>query len=141
MWTTLNFNSKSKMKRKLEWRYLQGCPRYRIGWDLPVGLGVPLGDRHTEKYFFFQFQGFFGKSRKCHKFGFRMYYYSAKFNQNRWSYFWENQIFYFFFLCELPLILGLGWKLNKKVRDICERRRKNLKIYFSCFRDFFGKSR
>ena len=26
-----------------------------------------------------------------------------------------------FFLCELPLILGLGWKIKKNVRDICER--------------------
>ena len=27
----------------------------------------------------------------------------------------------FFFLCELPLILGLGWKLKTRLRDICKR--------------------
>ena len=26
-----------------------------------------------------------------------------------------------FFLCELPLILGLEWKIKIRVRDICER--------------------
>ena len=32
----------------------------------------------------------------------------------------EKMIFWLFFLCELPLILGLGRKIKKTVRDICE---------------------
>ena len=48
-----------------------------------------------------------------------MYYKPTKFNQNRFSHFLRKSKFNFF-LCELPLVLGVGGKL-KKARDICER--------------------
>ena len=44
----------------------------------------------------------------------------TKFNQNRWSHFWENKNFNFFFSCELPFILVVGGKL-KTARDIYMR--------------------
>ena len=44
----------------------------------------------------------------------------TKFNQNRFSHFLKIKIL-IFFLCELPLILGLGGKLNKTARDIYGR--------------------
>ena len=40
-----------------------------------------------------------------------MYYKPTQFDENRWSHFWENEYFNFF-LCELPLILRVGWKLT-----------------------------
>ena len=65
-----------------------------------------------------------------------------------------------FFLCELPLILRVDQKLEKRARDICkgtldiECERdwpvgigamlgdgQKIKNYFSSFRDFYGKSR
>ena len=82
------------------------------------------------------------------------------YNENRWSQFGENENFNFFFLCELPLILGVDRKQKKRAKDIrrgtldieCERdwpvglgatlgEGQKIKHYFSSFRDFFGKSR
>ena len=75
----INFNSKSKIKKR-EWRYFQGVLDIEIGRNWSVGLGAPLGDGHTEKLFFFlSFRDFFGKRRKCHVIGFRMYYKATKF--------------------------------------------------------------
>ena len=48
-----------------------------------------------------------------------MCYKSTKFDENRWSHFWENEIFYFF-LCELPLILRVAWKRKKQAGDVCK---------------------
>ena len=37
-----------------------------------------------------------------------MYYKPTKFDENLWSHFSENENFFIFFLCELPLILSLS---------------------------------
>ena len=66
----------------------------------------------------------------------------------------------FFFICELPLILGVTRKRKKQAEDICRGTpdiefeqdssvglgailvdEKKFKNYFSSFRDFSGKSR
>ena len=84
---------------------------------------------------------------------------STKFDENRYSHFWENENF-IFFLRELPLILRVDRKRKKRARDICkgtldiEFKRdwsvglgatigdgQKIKNYFSSFRDFSGKSR
>ena len=49
MWITLHFNSKSKMKKRGNGDICRGVLDIEIGWDLSVGLGVPLGDGHTQK--------------------------------------------------------------------------------------------
>ena len=64
MWISLNFNSKSKMKKEREWRYLQGALDIEIGRDWSVGLGALLGDGHAEKFFFFSFRDSFREKPK-----------------------------------------------------------------------------
>ena len=70
------------------------------------------------------------------------------------------EILNFFFLCELPLILGVAPKQKEQAGDICKEtpdieieqdwslglgailvEGKKIKNYFSSFRDFSGKSR
>ena len=65
-----------------------------------------------------------------------------------------------FFLCELPLILGVARKCKKQAEDICKatpdiefeqdwsvglgamlRDKQKIKNYFSSFKDFSGRSR
>ena len=45
--------------KKREWIYFQGALDIEIGRHWSLGLGAPLGNGHTEKFSFFQFQGFF----------------------------------------------------------------------------------
>ena len=48
-----------------------GALDIEIGWDWSVGVSAPLGDGHTEKLNFFQFQGFFsGKDESVTLLGF-----------------------------------------------------------------------
>ena len=64
MWTTLNFEGRSKTKKKTSWRYLQGdktnieCER-----DWLVGLGATLGDGQKIKNYFSSFGDVSGESR------------------------------------------------------------------------------
>ena len=74
-------------------------------------------------------------------------------------FFEKIEIFHFFFLCELPLILGVDRKLKKRARDICKGTldiecerdwsvslgatlgdELKIKNYFSSFRDFFRET-
>ena len=76
-----------------------------------------------------------------------------------WAIFEKRKIFNFF-LCELPLILGVARKRKEQVEDICKgapdiefeqdrsvglgatlRDRQKIKNYFSSLKDFSGKSR
>ena len=45
-----------------------------------------------------------------------MYNNRTKIDENRWSHFWENENFKFFFLCELPLIL----RVDRKRKNVLE---------------------
>ena len=158
MWTTLNFRVRVKTKKNVR----DICERtldIDTDRDWLVGLGPASGDEKKLKIYFSSFMEFSGKSRKCHIVVLRMYYKPTKFNQNRWSHFWENHFFYIF-LMWTTLNFRVGGKTKKNVRDICERtldidferdwwvslgpalgNGKKLKIYFSSFRDFSGKSR
>ena len=72
----------------------------------------------------------------------------------------KKSIFFIFFLCELPLILGLARKRKKQTESICMGTPdvefeqdwlvglctiladgQKIKNYLSSFRDFLGKSR
>ena len=89
-----------------------------------------------------------------------MYYKPTKFNQIRWSHFFEKIKILIFFSCELPLILGVARKRKEQAEDICkgtldiELERdwsvglgatlgdgQKIKNYFSSVRDFSGKIR
>ena len=88
-----------------------------------------------------------------------MYYKHTKFKKKSLAIFEKIEII-FFFLCELPLILGVPPKRKEKAEDICKETPdiefeqdwsvdlggilvdgKKIKNYFSIFRDFSGKSR
>ena len=144
-----------KRKKKTGCRYLQGDPRYRIWTRLVSWIRRSVRRRSQRKtIFFFTFRNLSGKSRKCHVIGFRMYCKLTKFDQFRWSHFWENRKFYNFSLCERPLILRVGRKRKIMARYLQEFERdwwvglgpelgdgKKFKIYFSSFRGFSGKIR
>ena len=111
MWTSLNFEGVRKQNKRAR-DICKGTSDTEFEQDCSVGLGVTLGDGQKIKIYFSSFRDFSGKSRYCHIVGLRMYYKPPKFNQNRYSHFWENR---FFFLCELPLILGFGGKLKERL--------------------------
>ena len=46
-----------------------------------------------------------------------MYNKPTKFDENRYSHFWENE---FFFFCELPLILRVDRKQKTRAGNICK---------------------
>ena len=103
--------------KKREWRYKQGGPRYRnwirlVSW---VRRSIRRRSRRIVK-FFFSFRDFFGKSRKCHVIGFRMYCKPTKFDQFRWSHFWENRNFIYFFLMWTTLHFEGRSKTKEKKR-------------------------
>ena len=114
MWIrpTLNLTISLKWKKR-NGDICRGALDTEIGWDWSVGLGAPLGDGHTEKLIFFQFQGFFREKLIVLILGVQMYNKPTKFDENRWSHFWENEILNFF-LCELPLILRVNRKRKRK---------------------------
>ena len=89
-----------------------------------------------------------------------MYYKHTKLKNNRLSHFWENRNLNFFFLCELPLILGVARKRKEQTEDIYKgtpdiefeqdgsvdlgailANGQKIKNYLSSFRDFSGKNR
>ena len=114
MWTTLNFDGRSKTKNT-SWRYLQGDPWHRTWRDSSVSLGATLDDGQKIKNNFSSFRDFFGNSRWCHIVDLRMCYKPTKFDKNLWSHFWENQNFLFFLSCELPLILRVVRKRKNEL--------------------------
>ena len=91
MWTTLNFESRSKKEKETE-NIFKGTPDIEFEQDWLVGLGATLRDR-----------GKILVSRICPwkadsiiLLGFECT--PTKFNQYRWSHFWENQNFKFFLM-------------------------------------------
>ena len=62
MWTTLNFEGRSKTKKEAR-DICKGILDIKFGWDLSVGLGAMLGDRQKIKNYFSSFRDFFRKSR------------------------------------------------------------------------------
>ena len=55
--------------------------------DIEFGRDWSFRRRSHRKINFFQFQGFFWKSQKCHIVGFRMHSKLTKFDEIRWSHF------------------------------------------------------
>ena len=118
MWTTLNCEGRSKKKETAN--ICKGTPDIEFEQDWSVAIGATLGDGQKIKYYFSSFRDFFRKSQYCRIVRIRMYYKPTKFNQNRWSHFWENQFFKFFIKWTT---LNFKVRVNTKtgVRDICER--------------------
>ena len=111
MWTTLNFGRRSKTKKWAK-DIFRGNLGIECERDWSVGLGATLGDGLKIKTIFLVSGIFPGKADCVILLGFE--YTINPENLNRWSHFWENQNFYFF-SCELPLILGVGGKLKKRL--------------------------
>ena len=82
MWTTLNFEGKSKTKK---WArdICKGTLDIEFEQDWLVGLGAILADGQKIKNYLSSFKDFSGKSQKCHIVGLRMYYKPTKFNEKR----------------------------------------------------------
>ena len=57
-----------KRKKKENRDICRGALDIEIGRDCSVGLGAPLGNGHTEKLIFFQFQGFFREKPKVSRY-------------------------------------------------------------------------
>ena len=137
-----------------------GGPRYR-NWMTLVSWVMRSVRRSHRKVNFFLGSGIFsGKAESVTLLGFECTVNPQNLiNFVEVIFFWENRIFYNFFLCELPLILRVD--LTKiMARNICKRflyieferdwrvglgpalgDGKKFKIYFSSFRYFSGKSR
>ena len=79
------------MKKWTEWRYLQGDHRYRIWMRLIIWFSSYVR-RHSHRFFFFFFffpvSGIFLEKPIV---GFCMYSKPTKFDEIRWSHFWENR--------------------------------------------------
>ena len=92
--------------------------------DWSVGLGATLGDGQKIKNYYSSFRNFSGKSRWCHIVGLRMYCTINPENLFKivGAIFDKTEILNFF-LCELPLILGVGKKLKNDSRYLHEDRR------------------
>ena len=68
MWTTHNFQDRSKMK-KYAGDICKGTLDIECGRDWSVSLGATLGDGQIIKNYFSSFRDFSGKSRYCHIIG------------------------------------------------------------------------
>ena len=120
MWTTLHFEGRSKTKRDTG-NICKGTPDIEFWQDWTVGLGATLRERQKIKNYFSSFKDFSGESR-C--WASNVLINTQNLNKIVRAIFEKID---FFFLCELPLILGLGRKIKKTTRDICKR---NLHIEF-----------
>ena len=120
MWSTFNFNGKSKMKKNRNGDICKGALDMELERDWSVALGATLGNGHRD-FFFFNFRDFSGKSWLCHIVGVWMYYKPTKFNQNRKSHFWKKNFFYFFLMWTALNFRGRGKTKKKTARDIYKR--------------------
>ena len=63
MWTTLNFEGRSKTKKKTARDICKGTLDIEFERDWSFGSGVTLGDEQKIKNYFSSFRDFSGKSR------------------------------------------------------------------------------
>ena len=108
MWTTLNF--KGRLKTKIIARNI--CKRIlytEFERDWRIGLGPALGDGKKFKSIFPVSGIFPRKFASITLLGFEYTINPQNLIKIVGAIF-EKIIFFIFFLCELPLILGLGWK-------------------------------
>ena len=119
MWTTLNFRVRVKTKNIYS-RYLREDPRYRF-WTRLMSWFRPCVTRRKKnlKDIFPVSGNFPGKAESVILLGFECSINIQNLIKIVGAIF-EKIYFFYFFLCELPLILELGGKL-KKARAICER--------------------
>ena len=112
MWTTLNFKDSSKTEKRAG----DICKMYRI-W---TGLASVYSTDSKLKNNFLVSWIFFRK-KQYHIVGCRKYYKPIKFDQNCWCHFWENRIFYFYFLMWTTInFRGWGKIKNKRPRIFAE---------------------
>ena len=118
MWTTLHFKGRSKKnKRKKERKgqtvnICKGTPDIEFEQDWSVGLGVHYVTDRKLKTIFLLPRIFPGKADSVILLGFECTINPQNLIKIVWAIF---EKFEFFFLCELPLILRVGGKLNKRL--------------------------
>ena len=105
--------------KKGDRKYLQGDSRYRISTRLVSWFWRYVTWQTKLKTIFLVSRIFSGKADSIILLGFECTINPQNLIKIVGAIFEKIKI-KFFFLCELPLILGLGWKLKKGVRDICE---------------------
>ena len=112
MWTTLNFGGSSKMERTGR-RYLQGYSRYRIWTRLVSWFRCYFSWRTAKFKTIYLVSGIFsGKAKSVILLGFECTINPQILIKIVRAIFEKID---FCFLCELPLILGLGGKLKKRL--------------------------
>ena len=100
--TTLNFEGRSKEKGR---KYCKGTPDIEFEQHWSVGLGVTLRDRQKIKNYFSNLKDFPAKFASITLLGFECTINPQNLIKIVGAIFEKIN---FFFLCELPLILGLG---------------------------------
>ena len=109
MWTTLNFEGRSKTKKWAK-DICKGTLGIECEREWPVGLGATLGDgQKIKNYRLFLVAGCFsGKADSVILLGFQCTINPENLIKIVWSHFWENQIFLFFLMWTTPNFRGRG---------------------------------
>ena len=109
---THNFRGRGKTKKTARDIYKRTL-HIEFERDRSIGLGAKLGDEQKIKNHFSSFRDFFsGKADSVILLGFECTINSQNLIKIVRAIF-EKIKFFIFFSCELPLILGVGWKLKK----------------------------
>ena len=88
MWSTLNFEGRSKTKKRVR-NICKGTLDTEFERDWSGGLGATLGDEQKIKNYFPSFRDFPGKADSVIFLGLECTI-NTTFDENRWSHFWEN---------------------------------------------------
>ena len=114
MWTTLRFEGSSKTRKMAGdvWKGTSDTEFEQEDWS--VGLGATLGDGQKIKNIFLNSGIFQGKANSVILLGFECNINPQNLIKIVWAIF-EKINFFYFFSWELPLILGEGGKLKKRL--------------------------
>ena len=102
------------MEKKQAEYICKRTPDIEFEQDWPVVLGAILADGQKIKNYFSSFRDFSGKADSLILLGFECTINPQNLMKIVRAIFEKFKILIFFFLCELPLILGVGGKLKKK---------------------------
>ena len=120
IWTSLNFEGRSKKKKRAEDNF-KSALNIEFEQDLSVDLGATLGDRYKKiAYIILVTMIFPGKANSAILLGFE-----CRINQQNFMNIvvaiFDKMIILNFFLCELPLILRVDRKRTKDELEIFAR--------------------
>ena len=121
LWTTSNFEGRSKTKKKggETGNICKGTPDMEFEQDWSVGIGATLRDRQKIKNYSSSFKDFSEKADSVILLGFECTINTQNLNKIVGAIFQKIEIL-IFFLCELPLILGVARKRKEQTGHICK---------------------